>query len=360
LLLTAAAVVVGYLSGVRPGELLSLERDCVEHDQVTGLWLMHGKQWKGVVDDRGRKLPEGQLRDDPWTVIEPVAQAVNVLQRLHDQPLLFPTQLTSFTKGRGPHTRPHTITARRTEVMNNDIAALIAWINHYCSTHNCEDERIPDDPHGRIALPRLRRTLAWHIVRRPRGLIAGAIQYGHLFVRVTLGYSGSYASGFPDDLAYEEWLYRLEQLADWEERLADGEHISGPAADAYRYRVHTASTQFAGRVLTSGQQTRDLLDNPLLQIFPGKAMTCVLNPHQALCQLASTEGNTRRTPDKSDCRPNCKNLAYTDANIAELQTRARQLREIVADPLAPSPRKARDRHELNRLETILRSHKGPV
>jgi hypothetical protein len=27
---------------------------------------------------------------------------------------------------------------------------------------------------------------------------------------MSLGYSGSYASGFPDDLAFEEWLARLE------------------------------------------------------------------------------------------------------------------------------------------------------
>jgi hypothetical protein len=33
------------------------------------------------------------------------------------------------------------------------------------------------------------RTLAWHIVRRPRGLIAGAIQYGHLHAQITLGYA---------------------------------------------------------------------------------------------------------------------------------------------------------------------------
>jgi hypothetical protein len=31
--------------------------------------------------------------------------------------------------------------------------------------------------------------LAWFICRRPRGLVAAAIQYGHLHVQITQGYS---------------------------------------------------------------------------------------------------------------------------------------------------------------------------
>jgi integrase len=96
LLVAAAAAVIGYLSGMRPGELLNLERDCVDHDSDTGLWLLRGKQWKNVVDEHGRKLPEGQLRDDPWVVVEPVAHAVDVLQRLHPHRLLFPAELNAF------------------------------------------------------------------------------------------------------------------------------------------------------------------------------------------------------------------------------------------------------------------------
>ncbi|MFG1710570.1 hypothetical protein ACFLIM_46130 [Nonomuraea sp. M3C6] len=34
----------------------------------------------------------------------------------------------------------------------------------------------------------------------------------------------------------------------------------------------------------------DLLNNPLLQIHPGRAMVCVFDPDKALCQLARVEG----------------------------------------------------------------------
>jgi integrase len=355
LLAAAAAVVIGYLSGMRPGELLNLERGCADYDPITRLWFVHGQHWKGVIDDAGEKLPEGRRRPDPWTVVQPVARAVDVLQRLHPHQLLFPAQLRAHGKISGGVRRTERVKGQTPGRAAAAIDDLISWVNDRCQ-HQDHDEHIPADPNGTITLSRLRRSLAWHIVRRPRGLIAGAIQYGHLYTHVTIGYAGSYESGFPDDHAYEEWLFRLEQLREQHERLSAGDHVSGPAADAYRHRVHTAHAKFAGRVLTTARQAHDMLDNPLLQIFPGRAMTCVLNPQQALCQLFKSEGAARSTPDRDDCRPTCKNLAYTDYNIAELQARANRLREIVADPLAPSPRATRERHELDRIERIIRRH----
>jgi hypothetical protein len=182
--------------------------------------------------------------------------------------MLFSNQLRNHGKGLGPQLRAQPITGRKTHTITEAIDELISWVNRYCHTQGLDTERIPADPRGRVTLSRFRRTLAWHIVRRPRGLIAGAIQYGHLHVRITLGYSGSYASGFPDDHAYEDWFFRLEQLADREERLAAGEHVSGPAADTYRHRVHTAQQKFAGRVLTSSRQARDLLETPCCRSSP--------------------------------------------------------------------------------------------
>jgi hypothetical protein len=192
-------------------------------------------------------------------------------------------------------------------------------------------------------------------VRRPRGLVAAAIQYGHVHVQLTLGYSGTYASGFPDEHAFEEWLLRIETIAEDEGRLAAGEHVSGPAADVYRHRVNAAHAKFAGRVLTAAA-ARDTLANPLLQIYPGRAMTCVLDPAKALCQLFHDEKDARRTPDQFDCRPNCQNIAYTDRDIEELAAQARELRDLAGHHLAPSPRHRRERAEQRRLESIITAH----
>jgi hypothetical protein len=354
-LFTAVFVTVSYLSGARPGEALTLRRGCVRHDPVTGLWLLHGRKWKGARDETGAKQPEGEERADPWVVVEAVAKAVAVLEHLHDDDLLFPTAVidTPWAEGRA---QDRIGKARTSPVMTKDIARFIAWVNDYCQATG-RDEQIPPDPQGRHLAPsRFRRTLAWHIVRRPRGLVAAAIQYSHVQVQLTLGYSGTYASGFPDEHAFEAWLLRLEQLTDAEHRLRDGEHVSGPAARPYLERVDQAKRRFAGRVLSTGRQVRDLLANPALQIYPGTGMTCVFDPAKAKCRLAKSDEDTRRTPDLSDCRPGCQNIARTDRDIEHVRQQITELLQIVDDPLCPAPRHEREHRELARLQTILDEH----
>jgi integrase len=355
LLRTACLIVICYLSGMRPGEVLNLERGCLTRDDAANLWMITGRHFKGVRDTDGGKLPEGQQRDDPWTVVEAVARTITVLERLHGHRLLVPVQLHPYSPIGSGSTRPGE--GRTSRETPNDIRDFIAWVNQYCQETGRPGDQIPPDPHGPIATSRFRKTLAWHIVRRPRGLVAAAIQYGHVHVQMTLGYSGTYDSGFPDEHAYEEWLYRLERIAADEQQLAGSEHVSGPAADLYRHRVHTAHDRFAGRVLGSIREARDMLANPLLQIYPGRAMTCVLDPAKALCQLHRDQDDARRTPDLDDCRPNCRNIARTDRDITALQARAAELRDLTSDGyLAPSLRSQRERDELSRIETIIRDH----
>jgi integrase len=352
---SACLVIIGYLSGQRPGETLNLERDCIEHDPVTGLILLRGKHWKGVRHPDGAQRAEGEQRSDPWVVTAPVATAVAVLQRLHNARLLFPNTLLVNGRSESGHLRERVGKARGDSQSNKDVAELIDWINAYCATRRRPDA-IPADPtNPKIALSRLRRTLAWFIARRPRGLVAAAIQYGHVRINMTLGYSGNYASGFPDDLAFEEWLARLEDLAEAHERLQDGEHVSGPAADTYRHRVAT-SAKFAGRVLRTTREAHTLLTNPDLQIFPGKGMTCVLDPARAACRLGADERSNRRTPDLDDCKPSCVNIARTDRDIESLRAHVNDLQDLVEDPLAPPMRHAREQHELTRLQRIITNH----
>lgn len=353
LLSTAGFIVVAYLSGARPGEVLNLRRGCIRQDPKTNLWLMDGLYFKGAVDKHGNTIPEGTLREDPWVVIELVADAVKVLERLHPHNLLFPSRLDHRRQGRRVGTFRGQ--ARSDQGVSDDIQAFVDWINTECTSRGRSD-RIPDDGRGTLKPSRLRRTLAWFIRRRPRGLIAAAMQYGHAHTRMVQGYAGTYESGFVDDYAFEDWLYRLECLADDEEALQTGEHVSGPAADAYRHRVTAAGREFAGRVLTSTKQARDLVGNPLLQIHHGEGMTCVLNPETAACQLRGAADDPLVTPDIDDCRPKCPNLARTDRDIEHVRQKASELAVIVADPLAPPIRHQRDLHELSRLEAIIDAH----
>ncbi|MDP4501959.1 hypothetical protein [Nonomuraea turcica] len=90
-------------------------------------------------------------------------------------------------------------------------------------------------------------------------MVAAAIQYGHVHVTMTLGYSGTYDSGFPDEPAFERWLHRLEELVEADQRLQTSEHVSGSAADICRQRVQLGATQFSGRVLRAPTATLSLL-----------------------------------------------------------------------------------------------------
>jgi integrase len=351
LLSTACFIVIAYLSGMRPGEALSLGRGCVHRDQVADLWLVHGVAWKGETDETGAKAVSGRPRRDPWVVVEVVARAVARLEALHDGPLLFPATLDS---GR-VRTSQRAGAARSTMLLNKDLHAFVAWVNGYCAARGRRDA-IPADTSGRaLSVSRFRRTLAWHICRRPRGLVAGAIQYGHVATRITLGYAGSYASGFPDERAFEDWLARLDRLGDDARRLDGGEHVSGPAAEPYRARVHAAAG-FAGRVLRTTAQARVLLANPALQVFPGHGMTCVFDARTARCQMSPAPDDARRTPAVDDCRPGCANIARTDRDVAQLDTDITRLERVVADPLSPPIRLQRERDELTRLRQLRDVH----
>ncbi|MEV6256723.1 hypothetical protein ACIHAX_19500 [Nocardia sp. NPDC051929] len=354
LLQTACFVVVAYLSGARVGEVLNLRRGCVSFDAAAGLWLMEGLYFKGAEDEDGNKIPHGAIREEPWVVIELVAHATEVLERLHESHLLFPNRLKPRNMGDEVKRRGE---ARSDRLIAADIAEFTAWVNEYCRGMNRTD-LIPADPGGPIAASRFRRTLAWFIRRKSRGVIAASIQYGHTYTRMLQGYAGSYEAGFLADYAFEDWLFRMEGIAEDEQRLLAGEHVSGPAADAYRYRVHAAAREFAGRVLHSERHARDLLGNPVLQIHHGEAITCVFDPTTAACQLRGTAEDPMVTPDTDDCRPRCRNIARTDRDIARAQKAAEELAEIVDDPPAPPIRHARERHELDRLLTIIDNHRS--
>jgi integrase len=190
LLSTACFIAVAYLSGARPGEVLNLRRGCISHDSASDLWLMSGVFFKNAVDATGSKIPAGAARRDPWVVVQVVADAVAILERLHDHDLLFPSRLE-------PHRRPEH--ARRTGGSRTGqlIAADLSEFSDWCNTQagRLGSGQIPADRNGPLNASRFRRTLAWFIRRRPRGLVAGSIQYGHVHTRLIQGYAGDYDSG---------------------------------------------------------------------------------------------------------------------------------------------------------------------
>lgn len=50
-------------------------------------------------------------------------------------------------------------------------------------------------------MARFRRSLAWHIARRPGGLVALAIQYGHMRTTMSAGYAARGRGGIHEYLS---------------------------------------------------------------------------------------------------------------------------------------------------------------
>lgn len=341
---TACFLVIAYLSGVRTGEALNLRRGCISRDSKLALTLLSGQQLKA--DDRRRDRSPATI---PWVVTDETAHAVSVLEQITVSDLLFPgfqwCSQEQFLFGATRTRTPGSI--------NADITSLIEWFNREVAPA-VSHPLIGADPDGTIQVPRLRRTLAWHIVRRPGGTVAGATQYGHLHTQMIQGYAGGADSGFLDDITFEQFLHRAEVIHDDSQRLGRGEHVSGPAADDYRARIARAST-FAGLTVTTKSQINNALSNPDLQIHHGAVVTCVFRRATAAC-LEPADSSAE--PSWSRCRLSCVNAARTDRDAANLGQHVTALQRDLATLELPEPLRQRIQTRLVEHQKALAEHES--
>ncbi|MCR2818921.1 hypothetical protein NQ166_08785 [Microbacterium sp. zg.Y1090] len=311
----ACYIVVAFLSGMRDSEVKHLRRGaCEARLDANGepyRWFVRSTAFKGELEAEG--VPA------TWVVAPPVATALAVLERVHDNRargrnewLFGPIKSGpgAGSAGRGGNV------AMTTAGTNRQLNRFIQWVNAYCTTHNRAD-RIPDVD-GRpwkLSTRQFRRTLAWYIARRPGGSIAGAIQYRHHSIQMFEGYAGTSDSGFRAEVEAEEAILRgetLQALIDQHEHL----DLFGPArADAAsRLAALAQDPGFAGQVTTDRRRLIRLASAKGAEIYPGKYVTCVYNPDKALCR-AGRQPTTG--PDLNACKPlACKNVALDSANIS--------------------------------------------
>ena len=207
--------------------------------------------------------------------------------------------------------------------------------NREAARHGLTGENIPDDPHGTIGLGRFRRSLAWHIARRPNGLVALAIQYGHMRTALaydwtTEGYGSRSRDGIHDLIDLETARATADTVMDLHESL-EGGGISGPAA---RRAIRAAATapRFAGTPITLAS-ARKLLKNEDAMIYdnPHALVLCHYKRERALCH----RDNAKDTPSLDRCVPGCGNIARTDQQAAQLRDRADHLESQAASMPRP-------------------------
>ncbi|MXG30159.1 hypothetical protein [Streptomyces sp. YIM 132580] len=235
------------------------------------------------------------------------------------------------------------------------IEAFATWASNLAHRLGREGEIIPDDPHGAIGLARFRRTLAWHIARRPGGLVALAVQYGHLRTTMSAGYAARSRDGIHELLDIETARATADTLTTLHDDITDGAGISGPAA---RRAIHAAAQAptFAGSIRTH-RQARDILANLALTVYdnPRAFLMCIYNRDRALChRLDITDA-----PRLDRCQTSCANIARTDQLRQQAQAQALETQaasEALPGPLADRlGRRAEhllglaDRHEHDRI-----------
>jgi hypothetical protein len=229
--------------------------------------------------------------------------------------------------------------------------------NHEAGTHGLTQQIIPPDPHGAIAMSRFRRRLAWHVARRPGGLVALAIQYGHmrtvLDVRTASGYGTRSRHGIHSVLDIETALAAADTAARLRDRLAAGEKISGPAAR----RALTAVTEvprFEGRIVprTFARKAAAYLARDGVVLFdnPDSHVICVFKRDTALCEPAPDAA----APNQYDCRPGCGNAVRTDTHARLLRVRADELDQLASH--APEGIDNRLRVNAERLRATASAH----
>jgi hypothetical protein len=101
---------------------------------------------------------------------------------------------------------------------------------------------------------------------------------------------GGADSGFLDEITFEDFLLRAETLHEDHQQLLNGEHVSGPAADAYQARL-LAARRFAGLTITTPAQVNHALASPDLQVHHGALVTCVYRPATAACRQDNQTDN---------------------------------------------------------------------
>ncbi|MFJ9321081.1 integrase [Streptomyces globisporus] len=339
-LATAAFVVLSYLTGMRPGEVLGLRSGCCPdpepgEDGEVGRHLIRGHEYKTARDEDGNHLSAGTEREVPWVAIAPVVNAIRVLERMVPPGhLLFDRHAHDLRVGRSgrPGSLTHTTVRARIE-------DFVTWANAEAALHQLPGEVIPPDQHGSIGTARFRRSLAWHIARRPNGLVALAIQYGHMRTIVSAGYASRGRGGIDELVNIETVRAVADTVADLHDGLEAGGGISGPAARR-AIRAAAQAPRFAGTAITA-TTARRLLANEDAMVFdnPQAFLLCHYKREQALCH----RDGTKDTPSLDHCVPGCGNIVRTDEHAASLRRRA----EILDRQSGHTPKPVGDRLRAN-------------
>lgn len=301
MLVLAGFIVVAYLTGMRDSEVQDMRRGCLRrHGSDDGghtRWYIRSRVWKAR-----------NVMGDPeqWVAIDEVAKTVQVIERLHEvmgspkDCYLFGLRLSDSLK------------QRRVDLpIGQGIGNLLDLFRNHVNVLAQRSTRTGPIPEweGRVwgfSSRQFRRTLAWHIVNRPFGTVAGMRHFKHLGIQIMEGYGGMSASGFSAELDEERMLGALDSLVDRYEDWHRGVKLAGPGAVVLEREFESIQASIGGGpMVADSARLRALLKHRAKHLYPGLLSDCNFDPNYAQC------GGTA-APRREACRPNsCANSYIT-------------------------------------------------
>ncbi|WP_138946756.1 hypothetical protein [Plantibacter sp. M259] len=322
-LLTACIIVVAYLTGARPEEVLGLEfgagPEPLQREDGGRLYLVRGRVWKGLRRDAtGRPVPPKTVE---WASTRSAWNAVRVAERIR--------RFFGHTSG--------AVLSSTGLVQQSSL--VTDWIEHFREFVNARlvplhadsgSLYVGSDPDGRITLRRFRRTLAWFLSNRPGGEITLALQYQHLSTAMANGYAGTKESGMNALLSDEDWAHRRATIQQLGHLLAVGEAVYGPGAA----HAVTAVRRLPAEVTPA--EERRLRRDPELVLYdnPAAIALCAYRATTALCHRES-DTSPSATPQLGRCHPRCANIVHTEGHLLQIAGLADSLRANAA--ISPLP-----------------------
>lgn len=346
MLQTACYIICAHLTGMRDSEVQAMRPGCLDvtrsEDGLIQRYRVRSTAYKW-------KRAEGVPAD--WITIEPVADAIGVLERLSKDACAF----------HGVDTLWPVLDVRRAgkpHISAEIVRALNAFRDHVNSELLGNDgaEAIPTrhgGKHFKITTSQFRRTLAWHIANQPFGTIAGMIQYKHASVAAFEGYAGSSHSGFKRQVEQEHCYGQLDDILEYFDAHEIGEDFAGPAANRLKSAMQQTAHQLGplpGRIADRGR-LRVMLTDLARTLHVGVLADCFFDPASALCLKTAYDQNK---PQMALCQPTkCPNACLRAKHLPAWQASANDAKKLLREKRLPPLQRESLREELDRIEDVI-------
>jgi hypothetical protein len=347
MLQAAAYIVCAYLTGMRDCEVQAMQRGCLSiarsEDGLIERHRVRSTLYKG-------RSSTGEAAS--WVTIEPVADAIAVLERLSEA-----AARASGCDTLWPVLRHSSVT--KTHLSSEVVRQLNAFRDHLNAAFGISDAPvIPPGPDGkpwRITTRQFRRTIAWHIANRPFGTVAGMIHYKHASVAAFEGYAGTSASRFGAEVEAQRRLGQLDDLLDYFDRRRGGASLSGPAGPRIGRVLDEAAATLdpLPGMIADRARLRVMLASLARMFHVGPLADCFFDPATALClkKVTATEAGQ---PLIALCEPTrCPNACIAAHHRPIWERSANEARALLREKRLSGLQRGTLQREFDRITDVL-------